>query len=277
MSPWTETTRSRWPLYLGVALIALGMVTGYLMMTGAVGDAGDDDAGDAQTPGPVATPEPVDEGEEDQPGDAEPGGSTALDVVSWGHASGQLAVVVRNESGRLIESMRVRISALDRDGDTVVSTTGTAADVCCTIVGLPPEGYFGLFADADADLASRIAEVEVEPAGGDVPAESPTPTRVRVEHATLERLPHDAVVTATLTTSRSSATSGYVAAQAFLVRPNGRVAQVISGRFYCFGPGRSREVRMELLHPAPPGLRLDLVVAYAFPAGVPAHVPWRCR
>lgn len=273
MSPWIETTRSKWPLYLGVAVIALGMVIGYLMMTGAVGDAGEEDARDAQTPGPVSTIDPSDPGE-DVTGDS---GPAALDVVSWGHASGQLAVVVRNETGRLIEGMRVRISATDDEGDTLLSTTGTAADVCCTIVGLPPKGYFGLFAHADAELAARIAAVEVAPADGEVPADAPKPTRVRVEHATLERLPHDAVVTARLTTSRASGLSGYVAAQAFLVRANGRVAQVISGRFYCFGPGQSRDVRMELLHPAPPGLRLDLVVAYAFPAGVPAHVPWRCR
>lgn len=277
MSPWTETTRSKWPLYLGVAVIALGMVVGYLMMTGAVGEGGEEDARDAQTPGPVPTVGPADRDDPDDPESTADDTPVALDVVSWGQARGQLAVVVRNETGRLIEGMRVRINALDAEGDTLVSTTGTAADVCCTIVGLPPKGYFGLFADADADLASRIAEVEVEPADGEVPADAAAPTRVRVERATLERLPHDAVVTARLTTSRASGLSGYVAAQAFLVRPNGRVAQVISGRFYCFGPGQSRDVRMELLHPAPPGLRLDLVVAYAFPAGVPAHVPWRCR
>lgn len=274
MSPWIETTRSRWPLYLGVAVIAVGMVAGYLMMTGTGGAAGDRDTRDAPTPGPVSSAGPAD------PVTADSGGAApALDVVSWGQASGQLAVVVRNETGRLIEGMRVRIAALDDDGDTLMSTTGTAGDVCCTIVGLPPEGYFGLFADAAPDLAGRIAEVEVEPAHPEAASETdgPMPTRVKVEGATLERLPHDAVVTAQLTTSRASGLSGYVAAQAFLVRPNGRVAQVISGRFYCFGPGETRQVRMELLHPAPPGLRLDLVVAYAFPAGVPAHVPWDCR
>lgn len=277
MSPWTETTRATWPLYLGVGVIAFGMVVGYLLMTGLVAEDGEGATPEARTPGPVASTAPVDPGTEDDPEQTDDPERTALDVISWGHANGQLAVVVRNETGKLIESMRVRIAALDGDGRTLMSTTGTAGDVCCTIVGLPPEGYFGLFADAEPALAGHIAEVAVEPATEpDAQGSSSTPTRVHVEYASLLRTADDAVVSARLRTSRGSGFSGYVAAQAFLVRPNGRVAQVISGRFYCFAPGETREVWMELLHPAPPGLRLDLVVAYAIPAGVPAHVPWDC-
>ncbi|NYJ01433.1 hypothetical protein HNR19_002131 [Nocardioides thalensis] len=277
MSPWTETTRATWPLYPGVGVIAFGMVVGYLLMSGLVAGGGEGATRDARTPGPVASSRPSDTATEDVTEDSEDPQRTALDVVSWGHANGQLAVVVRNETGRLIESMRVRISALDGDGETLMSTTGSAGDVCCTILGLPPEGYFGLFADAQPTLADHIGDVVVEPATSSFEqGDASAPTRVHVEYASLLRTADDAVVTARLRTSRGRAFSGYVAAQAFLVRPNGRVAQVISGRFYCFAPGETREVWMELLHPAPPGLRLDLVVAYAIPAGVAPHVPWEC-
>lgn len=263
MSPWTETRRPRWPIYTGLAVIIIGFVAGYLLMTGVVGDddgGGGSDA--AQTPGPVAT---------DAPGQT---GEPVLKVVSWGQSSGQLAVVVRNQSPRLIQQMRVRITAVDRSNATVLSTTGTARDVCCTIVGLPPGASFGLFAELDRP-AWDIAGVRVAPVSTSAGTVRTSP-RIVADRAEIQRYADDTVVTAHLT-ARGGRLSGYVAAQAFLAGRDGRVSQVISGRFYCFGPGRSREVRLHLFHAVPDDLRLIGVVAYPLPAGVRPYVPWKCR
>lgn len=276
MSPWIETRLPRWPLYAGIAVIVAGIVVGYLLMTGAVGGGGDPGE-EPETPGLVrsaATSEST--SASTQSADERP---SPLEVVSWGHAKGQLAVVVRNESGEPITAERVRITALDSEGDVLTSTTGTPDDVCCTIVGLPPGRYFGLFANLDPTTLERTADVAVEQVDEPVPGASKAAlpaARIRVDGTRLQRLPDDTVVSARLTT-RGSGLSGYVAAQAFLVGRDGRVVQVISGRFYCFGPGQSRTVRMQLLHAAPEGVRLDRVVAYPIPAGIPAHVSWECR
>lgn len=259
MSPWTEKRRSVWPVFLGLAVILVAMVAGYVLMTGGLNDSDGSGGHEGTTPGPISTPTD----------DAEP--PPVVKVVSWGQSSGQLAVIVRNRSTQPIERMRVRITATDSDGATVVSTAGTAPDVCCTIVGLPPGKDFGLFAEL-GDTVSDIARVEVEPQSvqlgkgraADVVASAPR----------FERYDGDTVVTADLTAK--GRLTGYVAAQAFLTR-GGRIAQVISGRFYCFGPGSSHQVRLRLFHEVPADLRLQRVVAYAVPDGVRPYVPGRCR
>lgn len=260
MSPWTVTKRPVWPVYLGMALIIAGLVAGYLLMTG---DA-DDGAGSSEptTPGMIATETAAEQ--HDRPD---------LAVVSWGQTSGQLAVVVRNASSRPIERMRVRITARDRSGATVLSTTGTAPDVCCTIVGLPPGKIFGLFAELDSPSAWNIAQVEVEPLSADF-GETGDEPEVRAVATGLQREDDDTVVTAEVTVAGSH--SGYVAAQALLTGADGRVAQVVSGRFYCFGREGTREIRLHLFHAVPRTLRLDRVVAYALPPGVRPYVPWKC-
>jgi hypothetical protein len=263
MSPWTVTKRPVWPIYLGMAVIIAGLVAGYLMMTGGIG--GDDDGGgsDAKTPGMVATETAAQQHHRPD-----------LAVVSWGQTSGQLAVVVRNVSSRPIERMRVRITARDRSNAAVLSTTGTAPDVCCTIVGLPPGKIFGLFAELDSSAAWDIARVEVEPVSADYGKAGDGP-QVRAVATNLQREEGDTVVTADLTVK--GAHSGYVAAQAFLTGTDGRVAQVVSGRFYCFGRDGTREIQLHLFHTVPKSLRLDRVVAYALPAGVRPYVPWKCH
>ncbi|WP_435768489.1 hypothetical protein [Nocardioides sp. SYSU DS0651] len=272
MSPWSDNRRRRWPVYAGLALIVLGIVAGYLLMTGADGDGG---AGRSPaTPAVSASPDgPAQEVETPDPTDPDDAGSVPiLEVVSWGRASGQLAVEVRNRSTEVIEELRVRITALDESGATVVSTTGSERDVCCTVVGLPPGRSFGLFAELGPS-ARDVAAVEVEPVSAE-PAERAVP-RVAVRRPRLERRADDTVVVARLA-ARGRAPVRYVAVQAFLAGPDGRVSQVISGRF-CLGADRTGEVRLHLFHPVPRSLRLDRVVAYALPPGVRPHVPWRCR
>ena len=263
MSPWAVTKRATWPIYLGMAVIIIGLVAGYLLMTGTVGTDDAGSSGDAETPGVIATET-----------SAQQHKRADLAVVSWGQTAGQLAVVVRNAASRPIERMRVRITARDRAGATVLSTTGTAPDVCCTIVGLPPGKIFGLFADLDRTTTEDIARVEVEPVSADFGKDGVP--EVRAVATNLERAAGDTVVTAELTAK--GAPSGYVAAQAFLTGTDGRVAQVISGRFYCFGGADgSREIRLHLFHTVPKSLRLDRVVAYALPPGVRPYVPWKCH
>lgn len=264
MSPWSETRRPMWPVYAGMAVIVAGLVAGYLLLTG-VGE-GDDESRDGRSPGRLVSPS------------TGPGGPGAdrrpvLEVVSWGTTSGQLAVVVRNESPRHIERLRVRITARDEAGDVVLSTAGSPRDVCCTIVGLPPGQRFGLFAEIDA-ATTGIATVDVEPVvtrtRGSAPVE-----HVAVNDPRLHRFDDDTVVTARLTAR--GRLSGYVAVQALLVDRTGDVVQVISGRFYCFETGRPRDIRLHLFHAVPADLRLGRILAYPIPAGVPPHVPWECR
>ena len=84
----------------------------------------------------------------------------------------------------------------------------------------------------------------------------------------------DTVVTAVVTAS--GWLSGYIVVQAILTDADREVAQVISGRFYCFEAGRSREVRLQLFHPVPGSLQLARVVAHPIPKDVPPHVDGRC-
>lgn len=262
MSPWNESRRSMWLLYTGLVFVVVAAVLGYLALTGVVGDYDDDDGGgppraDASSPSsaPPTDPPPA-----------------VLEVVSWGRSSGQLAVVVRNNSGRHLDRARLRITARDADGDVVLKMSGSPRDVCCTVVGLPPGGEFGLFAELDRGVGP-IAAVDVAPleVGG---RQAGTEPRVVVRAPGLQRYDDDTVVTAVVTAR--GWLSGYVAVQAILTDADGDVAQVISGRFYCFERGTPREVRLRLFHAVPRSLRLDRVVAFPIPIGVTPHVPGRC-
>lgn len=255
-----------WPVYGGIAVIVVGFVTGYLLLTGVLGDGDGEEGDDARAAGPAPSSSSATEGNgaERRP---------VLDVVSWGAASGQLAVVVRNDSPRHIERLRVRITARNGANDVVLSTTGSPRDVCCTVVGLRPGGTSGLFAEIDPGLTD-IATVEVAPVAARTSSQPPV-EHVSVNDPRLHRYAGDTVVTARLTARGDL--SGYVAVQALLVDPDGEVAQVISGRFYCFETGQPRDIRLRLFHAVPGDLRLGRILAQPIPPGVPAHVPWRCR
>lgn len=262
MSPWNDRNRSMWLLYTGLALAVVGLVTGYLRFVGVIDRDGDDDDG-GTSPTSFFTPPPT------TPTDD---GPDPLEVVSWGRSSGQLALVVRNETGGYLARARVRIVARDHDGRAVLRRPGAPHDVCCTVLGLPAGGEFGLFAPLTRGVGP-IASVEVEAMETEGGA-APSPMKVAVRDPGLMREPDDTIATAVVTARGDL--SGYIAVQAILTDPRGDVAQVISGRFYCFRPGRPREVRLHLFHAVPGSLRLERIVAHPIPHGVPPHVPGRC-
>ena len=261
MSLWNGDRPSKWPIYTGVGLIVLAFVTGLLLLTGE--DPGEGAATRTSTSSSVGP-----DGSDDREG------RPLLEVVSWGRASGQLAVVVRNTSPSYIQHARIRISAYDEDDRMVLSTAGTVTDVCCTVVGLPRGEEYGVFAEMPA-AASDPAAVEVAVVSAETRRAAAADTRVAVGGLGLQHYDDDTVATATLTARRP--VSGYVVAQAILVDRRGDTAQVISGRYYCFEPGRPRQVRLRLFHEVPPDLRLDRVVAYPLPPGVPPYVRRDCR
>ncbi|NHA01054.1 hypothetical protein G5V59_17310 [Nocardioides sp. W3-2-3] len=179
---------------------------------------------------------------------------------------------MRNTSARTVEQARVRITATDASGAVLLATTGRPGDVCCTVTGLAPGADVALFADP-VPRAADVRAVAVDALSLDAGPATPTAT-VRAGAPTLRRLPGDTVVTAGLVARGDL--DGYVAAQAVLVDARGRVAQVISGRFYCFAPGRARTVRLHLFHAVPAGLRVSRVLAQPVPADAPGVVPGRC-
>ncbi|MCR1782000.1 hypothetical protein KVF89_05595 [Nocardioides carbamazepini] len=271
--PSRSRRRHSWSLRAGVLLVLAGLVAGGLLLTGVIG--GPDERRDRtrlqvglimpQPPGPAADPA-VD------PAAGPAADGDVLAVRSWGREAGQLAVLVGNESTEPIASARVRVIARDAAGAVVLSTSGTDADVCCSVVGLPAGAEFGLFVPLAADVP-EIATVAVETLSAETG--SPADATVRVGAADLRRYDDDTVVAVRL--KARGRLSGFVAVQALLVDGEGEVAQVISGRFYCFRPGAARTVRLHLFHAVPPGLRLDRVLAYPIPDGVRPHVPGRCR
>ncbi|MBM7520316.1 hypothetical protein [Nocardioides nitrophenolicus] len=266
MSP-TRDSHSRWLLYLGAGCIATGLVTGPLLMSGMLGgDGGSHD----DAPPPAASPAPA------TPGD---GGATAgtagvgPEVVSWGQEGRQLAVVLRNDSDQVLDEARVRITGRSAAGNVVVSTSGPENDVCCTVFGLPPGEEFGVYAPIDP-AAAEITDVTVEYVSTDFRPVRPEEARVVARKGRLERTDDNTVVTVTL---RATGPVGdHVAAQAILVDSAGNLAQVISGRYWCYEPGTRRRIRLELYRPVPADLRLDRVVAHSIPDGVPHGGKGRC-
>lgn len=195
------------------------------------------------------------------------------DLVRWGGHGRHLALVVRNDTGATIRRARVRIEVRDRTGRVLVDTVGRAGSKCCTVLGVTPEGEFGLFATLPTRVRD-VGEVSVRYAELELADRAPKGW-VAIDRAELRRTPQDAIVTARFTASGK--VGPYVAGQAFLVDRRGRLVAVISGRFFCYGSGDKRRVRMELTRPVPRGTRVERAVAHPIPRGIPANVDHRCR
>lgn len=226
MSPWKEPRNARWPVYAGIGCVATGMILGLLLMFGVFSGSRDSDD-DAPSPGGTATAEPTASPTETAQGRDGP------EVVSWGQEGRQLAVVVRNDSDQVIEQARVRVVGTDASGRQVVATSGTANNVCCTILGLPPGEEFGIYAPIRPSVA-EVADVRVEYVSKETRDAADEEGTVTATAGRLHRYDDNTVVTATFTAA--GPVGDYVAAQAILVRPNGDLAQVISGRYWCYEP-----------------------------------------
>lgn len=197
-----------------------------------------------------------------------------LPVTSWGGTGHDLAVVVANDTGAAITQAQVTIVGLDGADQPVTLSSGTPGDPCCSIVGLPPEGQYGLFAHLERPV-DELGDVEVRIDSVVLDADEPE-DRVEVGRASLELTRDDAVVTASL--RPRGAVGPYVVGQAVLVDDDDRPVGVISGRFYCFDDRSRRDVRMELLRPAPAGTSIGQVMAYPIPADVsPGAVAGSCE
>lgn len=270
MSTWHEQQRPVWPLYAGLVLVTLAILIGMLLTWGLPGDDGS-----TAERSPSATPTATlpSDTPAASPSASPAGDPTKPEVVSWGGNGDQLAIVVRNASDRFIRKARVQIVARDGGGRTILATTGDARSTCCTVLGLPPGEDFGLFAFVPSSVA-EVDEVEVRYVSMESRPARSRGTRVETTHARLELLPDDAVVAATLTAD--GPVHGFVSGQAFLEDRRGHLTAVISGRFYCFADGTSRQVRMELLRPLPRGTRIRRVLARPIPTGIPAHVGHTC-
>jgi hypothetical protein len=249
---WDTRRRAVWPLYVGIVLVAVAVA--WMLVRGL--PSGDtDDRPPSSAPAPTAeTLEPV--------------------LVRWGGTGHHLAIVIRNDSDRFVRHARVEITALDAHGRTLMATIGRPRSTCCTVVGLPPGGEYGLYLPLDRPIgmvggvAVEYASVATEPARS---ARRPT---VEVSRVALHRAADESVVDATFRVRGTI--DGFVSGQAILRDRHDRLVGVISGRFYCFHNGTSRRVRMQLFHHVPAGTRVERVLAYPVPAGVPARVPATC-
>lgn len=246
--------RQLWPLFLGFLVLALGIGGALLMTTGGSGPA--QPGGRSTT---VASEDPR----------ALPRGP---EVVRWGGSDGQLAVVVRNTADVTIASATVRITAFDVDGSVLTATDGSERSTCCSVLGLPPDREFGLFAELDAPLET-VDRVEVRYL--ELRTTSRVLPRVDVRRPVLRRTVDDAEVTAEI--EARGGVRGFIVGQAFLTDADGELIGVISGRFYCFRDGTRRSVRMQLLRPVPPGARVEKALAYPIPSDADAGVRHDCR
>ncbi|GAA1744417.1 hypothetical protein [Aeromicrobium alkaliterrae] len=219
-------------------------------------------------PAPIVTPPPS----------AQPTSDTELpaspEVVRWGGHDQQLAVVIRNDSGLVVRNAGTLIEAVGADGAVLASVRGDENTTCCRVIGLQPGSEYGLFADLDVpvtqvdDVRVTYLEPETEPATGD-PAPVTTGL-VAITHPagdTVVRVDVDVV----------AAPSPYLVGQAFLVDEDDRLVGVISGRFYCVGPGTERRLDMQLLSPTPRTTRVSAVVVHPVPDGVPPGVSHPCQ
>lgn len=260
-----SSSQSRWLLYLGAGCIATGLVVGPLLMSGIIG--ADDGEDPPHRPASTSTAVPTD------------GGATAgvpgvaPEIVAWGQEGRQLAVVLRNGSDQVLDEARVRITGRNAKGGVVVSTIGTDNNVCCTIFGLPPGEEFAVYAPIRPG-AAEISDVAVEYVSTDFRPRVDDEPVVTASKAVLKATADDTVVTVTL--SAAGPVDHFVAAQAVLVDADGEVAQVISGRYWCYDPGTRRRIRLQLFRPVPEGLRLDRVIAHSIPDGARTGVKAAC-
>lgn len=194
-----------------------------------------------------------------------------LEVTSWGGDGNQLAVVVRNTSEQQITEADVLVVGLDDAGTPVSFQRGEPGDRCCSILGLAPGEEYGLFAGLDRPV-EELGDVEVR--FDRIQQDDPSSTRFTVEKAELETTEDDAIVVADL---RPSGPVGpHVVGQAVLVDRDDRPVAVISGHFYCFTEDETRQVRMELTRPAPPGARIGEVMAHPVPPGTTLETDDQC-
>lgn len=266
MNPGDKKRQSRWLLYAGGACIATGLVVGPLLMSGMIGDSdprGGSSSATRQPAGPSATDGGATVGVE----------GSGPDVVSWGQEGRQLAVVVRNDRDQFLDEARVRITGRSASGRVVVSTIGTEYNVCCTVFGLAPGEQFAVYAPIRPGV-DKVSDVAVEYVSTDFRAVREEEPRVTASEARLVRTADDTVVSVVL--RAEGPVDDFVAAQAVLVGPDGKVAQVISGRYWCYEPGTQRRVRLQLFRAVPDGLHLDKVLAHSIPDGVRTGTKGEC-
>jgi hypothetical protein len=189
-----------------------------------------------------------------------------IDVVEWATDDGLLFVNLVNHSGYEIRSARAVITGRDASGTVVASVSGPPSSRCCTILGLPPGGQFGVYAEVGPSV-SRIVDVRVEYADLALIVPPANPATVHVSKPVLDAGNGPAVVTVGLTAH--GAVGAYITGLAYLTDPGGALVAIISGRFYCFADGVSRVVHMQLFHRVPVGTRVRLVIAYPVPANMP--------
>lgn len=284
MSPRRAARAELWPLYAGITLIALVFL---VIMLGVWREDSEPDrsvqagsvTSDAPTPG---VPEEAGEaGDAEDAGD-EHEGALSPTVVDWGGSGDQVVVVLRNEGSRTIRRAQVALTARNDQGMVVAQASDSAESTCCTVVGLPPGGEFGVFLRLhEGAQMDDVADVEIRYDTITFGAADAPLATVEIRDARLRRTPVDTLVHATLSLDGTRAAlrdlSGYVAGQAFLVDPDDDIVGVISGRFYCFSAAQpSHRVAMQLLRPVPPGTRVARVLAYPVTADAGLPVPQSC-
>jgi len=283
-APSSSRRGARRAALAGCVALVLALLAGCSTPTGA-GTVPPPVVTPATTSGPGESGEPT--SDPSDPSDAAPATPTetptptpvepdaALEVVDWGGSRGQLGVVVRNTGTHTITEADVTILGLDAAGGAITVSRSSRTDPCCSIVGLPPGGSYGLFADLDRPLGDLAdVRVELDRVETAAPPRDPSAEAVDIRLLDFEQPRGDAVAVAAVRTRGD--VGPYLVGQAILENPAGRLVGVISGRFYCYRDGRRARVRMELLRPAPPRTRVRSVLAYSVPAGVPAGVTDPC-
>lgn len=191
-------------------------------------------------------------------------GSAAVRVVDWGIDDGLLSIVVQNVSGRTIESARAVITARDAHHTIVAAVSDATEGPCCTVFGIPPQGVFGLYADfgpavtRTRSVSVQTAQVRYAP-GAALPGGS-----IQVTGTTFASAGNLATVSAMVRSQ--TAASDYIAVQAILDGPDGKLVAVISGQYYCLSAGKPLRVILQLFHPVPRGTYVEAVHAYPIPA-----------
>jgi hypothetical protein len=175
-----------------------------------------------------------------------------LRTAGWGVSGGRLSILVRNDGTQLVRSARAVITARDRHGNAVATTSGSIR--CCGIVQLAPGATSGLYAELGAAVR-RVTAVTVRYAEVTLasPPRAAAPPPVTVADVALQTGGATTVVTARLTASGMPGTGESVRGQAVLTDAGGRVVAVLSQRVACLVPGRARAVRLVLPGPVPAG------------------------
>ncbi len=195
------------------------------------------------------------------------------EVVRWGGQGRQLSVVIRNQSDVMVKQANTEIEAIGSSGEVISTATGNASTTCCSVLGLVPGAQYGLFADLDVPV-SEVASVRVTYLDPEVVEAATYPEPVTTRVLGVDHPAGDTVVRVDINVHEAA--SPYLVGQAFLVDAEGRLVGVISGRWYCVGPGTQRELRMQLLNPTPAATRVDRVVVHAVPQGVSPGVTYTC-